>query len=247
MTDGTRPSSPGGDGEGPAGPPILDAVNQPTLPSAGMALVVVLVVLLLLADGEASVAVLWEAGLLTLVVAASVLEETTPGLTLALQVAGALGALVVVAVATRTVDSVVALVEVLPGMVGFVLVALAVFPRTGLGSRRLLKLGSGALLLTVLVSGVLRAATLDLLVVAALGSVLVWDVGEQAICLGEHLGRRASTRRLEVVHAVSGGLVAGVGALAALTVRDLGTPGLPLHSFLLLVVAVLAFAVALYD
>lgn len=246
MRGDTWSSSPSeADGEAPVDPPVLRAVNQPTLPSAGATLAVALCALFLLADGDADLVVLCEALFLSLVVVASVLDDAD--LTRALQVVGVVGSVVVVAVAVTVVDDVVAAVEVFPGMVALVLVVLAVFPRVGPGSRRLLKLGSGALLLSVLVSGVLRAATPDVLVLSAVGSVLVWDLGEQSICLGEHLGRRATTRRVEIAHAAGGTLVAGVALVAALTVGGLGSPDLPLHSFLLLALAVLVFAAALYD
>ncbi len=46
----------------------------------------------------------------------------------------------------------------------------------------------------------------------AVATVLAWDLAEQAIGVGEQLGRAADTRRLEAVHA---GTTAAIGLVAA--------------------------------
>lgn len=57
------------------------------------------------------------------------------------------------------------------------------------------------------------------LVLAALvGAVLVWDAGEFGVTLGQEIGRRANTRRAELVHATGTLAVGGFGAGVALLI-----------------------------
>ncbi len=74
-------------------------------------------------------------------------------------------------------------------------------------------LGAGA---TALFGGVLVAGTFGLppepQLVAAGATVVAWDVGDNAIGLGDQLGRAADTTRAEVVHAAASTAVAAVGA-----------------------------------
>lgn len=96
------------------------------------------------------------------------------------------------------------------GALGVLLAALALVR----GSRRVLGAGVAALLLGILLSGVAGGSTESLLV-AMVATVAAWDVGENAINVGEQLGREANTRRLELTHVASGTAfgagVAGVG------------------------------------
>lgn len=49
----------------------------------------------------------------------------------------------------------------------------------------------------------------------AAGSLLVWDLGENATTLRRQLGRRVDTRRVELTHAVGSGIVGVVAAVVA--------------------------------
>ncbi|MFC4449117.1 DUF7519 family protein [Halorussus aquaticus] len=92
------------------------------------------------------------------------------------------------------------------GAAGFLVVALGVF----WGSRRAVTLGSTALLVAALVGG-LALPTPYLLLPGVIAAVLAWDLGEQAITVGDQLGRETDTTQLEATHA-AGSTVVAVGA-----------------------------------
>lgn len=77
-------------------------------------------------------------------------------------------------------------------------------------SRSTLALGGLGLLLGVVLVGLLGGPTIPLLI-ASIAVVLSWDVSENAITVGERLGRAAETRQIEVVH------IAGTTAVTALS------------------------------
>lgn len=98
---------------------------------------------------------------------------------------------------------------------GLALVALG----TTVGSVGAVVAGSFGLFGGVVLAGLSDAGTLSLLL-ATLGAILAWDLGEQAVTLGRQVGRGAKTGRGELVHAgasllvgiASVGLVGGVSA-----------------------------------
>jgi hypothetical protein len=92
------------------------------------------------------------------------------------------------------------------GLAGFGLLAVGVL----LGSRRGVTLGATVLLIGALGGGLLTNAPY-LLLPGVIATVLAWDLGEQAINVGEQLGRQAETTQLEATHA-AGSTVVGVGA-----------------------------------
>jgi hypothetical protein len=55
-----------------------------------------------------------------------------------------------------------------------------------------------------------------LVLVALVAAVMVWDAGEFGVTLGQEIGRRANTRRGELVHATGTLAVGGFGAGIAL-------------------------------
>lgn len=80
------------------------------------------------------------------------------------------------------------------------------------GSRRAVTIGSFVIFLGVLAGGAIGADTPAVLV-AVVAVVLGWDWGENAINVGEQLGREADTRSGELAHAASS-LLIGAGAAA---------------------------------
>ncbi|WP_137283733.1 DUF7519 family protein [Halorussus salinisoli] len=92
------------------------------------------------------------------------------------------------------------------GAAGFLVVTFGVVR----GSRRAVTLGAVALLVGALVGGLLSGAPY-LLLPGVIATVLAWDFGEQAINVGEQLGRGADTTQLEATHA-AGSTVVAVGA-----------------------------------
>lgn len=145
------------------------------------------------------------------------------------------------------VDSPSVLVETLLGLLGVVAVGLALAPLYGDGSRLLLKAGVAVTFACVLASGLFVEASLLELLVAGAGTIVSFDLGENAIGIGEQLGRRAGSEPIQAVHAVASVAVGAVAVLGCLVVRGVGTPGIPLLSLTLLLVAVLFLAVAIHD
>ncbi|WP_244605525.1 DUF7519 family protein [Halorussus marinus] len=95
------------------------------------------------------------------------------------------------------------------GAAGFVLVAIGL----ARGWRRAVGLGASGLLVGALAGGVLTGAPF-LLLPGVIAAVLAWDFGEQAINVGEQLGRAADTAQLEATHAAASTVVgAGAGGL----------------------------------
>jgi hypothetical protein len=169
-------------------------------------------------------------------------------------VLGGLGALVggvlVVAgagLAVASVSGIPSLATVGFGVAGVLVVGLGTLPLRGTGSRLFVKGGTALLLLSVVAAGLFREATLVVLLVAAAGVVVTWDAAENAITLGEQLGRSTGTWRVEATHLGGTGLAAGAAVVAGLFAQDLGTPGLDLHSLALLLVAVTLLTLALHD
>ncbi|WP_255152535.1 DUF7519 family protein [Halorarius halobius] len=101
------------------------------------------------------------------------------------------------------------------------------------GSRRALGVATGALVCGLLVGGIYGTPP-ELLVVSAGATVLAWDVGDTALGVGEQLGRRARSERLELVHAAASLAVAVVGGAVAYTVFRLAGGGRPLLAVVLL-------------
>ena len=139
------------------------------------------------------------------------------------------------------------------GLLGVPLATVAVLSGVALlalgvhrGSRRAVSLGAFAAFLGVLLAGVVGAAPEPLLV-GATGVVLAWDLGEQAINVGEQLGRAARTTRGELVHAASGTAVGAVAVGLGYGVYVLATGGQPLAALVLLLVAAIALIETVRD
>ncbi|WP_233274761.1 DUF7519 family protein [Haladaptatus cibarius] len=126
------------------------------------------------------------------------------------------------------------------GSLGLVLVALGVVR----GSRRLVTTGSFALLAGVL-SGGLAAAPPELMIPGTMATVLAWDSGEQAINVGEQLGREADTRTLEIMHAAASTVVAISAGGVGYGMYLLGSGGQPMTALVFLLIAALALTSAL--
>jgi hypothetical protein len=121
-----------------------------------------------------------------------------------LGVAGFVGAL---GLAFAEIAGMSGLIRLVPGLIGVLVLALALVPVRGSGSRTLVKVGTGLIFLGVLASGIFNAVSLGVLLLAGTATVVAWDAGEHAINVGEHLGRGRDTRETEIVHVVGTGLV----------------------------------------
>jgi hypothetical protein len=130
---------------------------------------------------------------------------------------------------------------------GVLCVAVGVVPLRGNGSRRLLKIGTALLLLSVLGAAVLHTTSFYPLVVSGTLVVVSYDLGEHAVGLGEQLGRDAATAPVELSHGAATLAVAAVAIFAVSVTSSLGGGGLSLSGLLLLLVALVGLALALHD
>ncbi|WP_436925501.1 DUF7519 family protein [Halosimplex amylolyticum] len=162
----------------------------------------------------------------------------------AVALAVVLGALALVWLDTRDL---LVTAQTVPGMVGVLVLALGVIPARGRGSRRLVKVGSGLVLLSVFATAVVLKPPLQPLLVGTVAAVLAWDLGENAIGLGVQLGRRAETSRVELAHGLGSAAIGAGAVVAGKTVAGVGTPGFPLGVFALLLIGLVLLAGALHE
>jgi hypothetical protein len=154
----------------------------------------------------------------------------------------------VVSVRAGTLAAVLAFLTVLPGdTLGIPLAALGTAAVGGgavRGSRRLATGGATVLFLGVLTSAFTATDPFLPLLGGAL-AVVAWDTVEHGIGVGEHLGRRAATRRLEVTHAAASAIVGLVAVGVSYAVYTVAWGGLPVVALVLFVVAALLLTVGL--
>lgn len=148
----------------------------------------------------------------------------------------AVGAMLIAATAIVLVGG----VGTFAGLIGALVIATGVVT----GSRRGVTLGSGVLLIGLL-SGAVTAAPAELLLPGMMATVLAWDLGEQAINVGEQLGRDADTRRLELAHAAASTVVAVIGGAIGYGIYRVGVGNQPVTALVFLLLAALALASAL--
>ncbi|WP_435362185.1 DUF7519 family protein [Haloarchaeobius sp. DFWS5] len=156
-------------------------------------------------------------------------------------------ALAGVALAWAGVGRLTVTLALAPTILGGLLVAAAVIPRSGTGSRLLLKVGAAVVMVGILVAGITKQVSFGELLLAGVVLVFAWDAGENAMNVGEQLGREPKTWPVEAAHlcgtAIVGAVTIGLGQVT----KGLGTPGLPLGQFALLLVAVVVLTAALHE
>lgn len=157
-------------------------------------------------------------------------RPTRSGTALALSAAG----LAILALAFTTTTA------ALGGFVATVVLAAGVTR----GSRRLVDTAGGLFFVALLFAGVGRGG-IEALLLAAVASVLAWDTAENALSLGEHLGRETPTTRLELVHAAATLAVLVVGAGVVYVLRSAATGGQPITAVVLLLVGATALVAAM--
>jgi hypothetical protein len=84
------------------------------------------------------------------------------------------------------------------------------------------------------------------LLVSLAAAIVAWDAGEQAINVGEQLGRTARTWPSEVVHSLGSTVYGALSVGTAVVLFQADVTGLPLESLLLLLAAAVVLMVALY-
>ncbi|MFA1610317.1 DUF7519 family protein [Halobellus rubicundus] len=111
-------------------------------------------------------------------------------------------------------------------------------------ARRAVTVAGAGFLLAILLAGS-RGAAPEPLLLATLGAVLAWDLGEFAVDVGEQLGREADTDRLLLVHAAVSLLVGVAGAGTAYGVSLAVGGGQPTSAVVFLLVGVVVLVAAL--
>ena len=186
------------------------------------------------------------AGLLTVAGGLSLRRRDWSLLGTGLAAVGAGACAVAVGVATASASGLSELLWVVPGVLGVVLLGLAVVPLRGSGTRWLVKVGAGGVFLSVGMAGLFQVAPLGTLLLAMAGTIVAWDAGEHAIDVGRQLGRTTSTWRLDVSHVGATAVVGGVGVLVGHSVAGMQAGKLSLSAFALLFLALLALTLALH-
>lgn len=137
--------------------------------------------------------------------------------------------------------------EIVPGLLGVVLLTLGLVPVAEGRERRFVTAGAGALVVAVLTSGVLRGAPRVALLAALAATVVAWDAGERAVGLGEHVGRGTSTSSVELAGSAGSAVVGAVAVTVAVVVHSVGATGVPLAGLALLLAAAITLTVALWS
>ncbi|WP_435346381.1 DUF7519 family protein [Haloarchaeobius sp. HRN-SO-5] len=140
-----------------------------------------------------------------------------------------------------------ALVDILPGFVGVLLLGLALVPVRGQGSRWLFRFGVGLVFVGVLTSAVVQETTPADQLFAGTLCVVAWDLGENAISVGRQLGRHAKTWSVELTHFAGTAVVAFLAVRVSNVAAGLETPDASLTTFVVLIVGVLLLTAALHD
>lgn len=164
---------------------------------------------------------------------------------LSLAVAGCLLVTVGIALGVTSPGEMTQRLELLPGLFGLAVLFAGLVPLRSGWERRLVTAGAALLFLGVVTSGVVRGASDSRLLLAGVATVLAWDLGGNAVSLGNQVGRAAETHRTELLHA-GATLVAGAAVfVVALAVAALDVQGLSLTGFAVLLVAGFALVVAM--
>lgn len=137
-------------------------------------------------------------------------------------------------------------IEVLPGIVGLAVLVTGVMAARRGYERFLISAGTGGILLSVFVAGMVQGAAVPAMLAATASTVAAWDCGEQAINLGQQIGRQATTWRAELVHDGAGLVVGGLGVGLGLAFVTAGVSGLPLMGLTTLLAAAVVLAAGLY-
>lgn len=160
--------------------------------------------------------------------------------------AGGLGMAAAAGYAAVSVTQPTQLVELVPGLVGLGLLALGVLPVRSEWARVLVAAGASFVGIGIVASGVVHGAgRLRLLAGMAL-VVIAWDAAEQAVNLGEQVGRRGASLPVVASHSAWSVGVGAVGVAAASGVYSLDVTGLPLVGVGLLLAAAVALATAAF-
>jgi hypothetical protein len=147
----------------------------------------------------------------------------------------AVGAAVVAAVAVAFSSILLAVVVGTVSLLLFVLGLLS-------GYRLAVGVGAGVLFFGLVMGATFGGTGVEVLLVGVVATILAWDVGENAINLGEQVSRTAPTVRAEALHVAASATVGAVGAGLAYATYTTATGGKPLTALFALLLGVLLTA-----
>jgi hypothetical protein len=223
-------------------------IRRPLTISSGLAVAAGLLAVLVVANGPAQLPAIGitVAGLTGIAVGMEMRHRDYPVIDALIAVGGIAGVFAGLGWGVAVTRDIGPKLELLPGLVGlFVLVLGLASVKPGY-ERWFVSVGAGAILLGVLFSGFIKDASAVMLLIATAATVVTWDLGEQAINMGEQLGRQARTWPIELAHGSAGVLVGGFGVVFAIVVGIMNVQGLPLVGLVALLVAGMVLATALY-
>lgn len=125
----------------------------------------------------------------------------------------------------------------LSGIVGPVLVVLAMYPLRATWSRSLTGLGTILLISGVMIRGWLAQIDQIPLLGAVLMTILAWDAAEQAITLGDDVGRGARTFVVSIAHTLSSLAIGLLAITVATGIYGMAPVTIPLGAVALLLSA----------
>lgn len=143
-------------------------------------------------------------------------------------------------------ESMTAVAELVPSLVGLGLIGLGLSWVRLLPSRPLVTVGAACIASTALISGVVDETPALSVIVAVAATAIAWDAAEQAISLGEQVGRGTDSTGVELAHSGASAVVAAVAVATAAAVKAIGTTEVPLGGLVLLLGAAIVLLVALY-
>lgn len=226
---------------------VKKAVFRPALPSASVAVAIAVGVVLSLGADEAVFSTLAvQAGGLVIVgigIASSRRGHRTRGTALGIVGAGvAVGGLALFVGEHHALSYTL---RFLPGLFGVPLLVGALLPVRANGSRLACKIGTGGVFLTVVFSALFRAVGEFHLLLVAVATIVAWDAADNAVGIGEQLGRTATAWRLQATHSAGSAVVGLTGVAVIYLVRHIAVSDLSLAAFALLFVAVLLLLAAI--
>lgn len=227
--------------------PVLGHTARPLTVSAGLSVLAGVLAMLAVANGSGQVIALLIslAGAAGIALGVEARHRSHRVLGVGLAIAGVLGVLAAIGWGITRTATVPQRTEVLPGLLGFPLLVTGLTAGVRGYERWFVSAGAGMILLTVIVSGLVQDAPVVAMLVATAAIYVAWDVGEQAINLGQQVGRQANTWQPELVHCGVAVLVGGVGVVLGMAFHTIGVSGLPLLGLTALLAAALVLAAAL--
>lgn len=132
----------------------------------------------------------------------------------------------------------------LSGILGLVVLAIALVPARQWYTRGFVIVGAGLLYTSVLVSGLLQTVAIDRLLVAGAATVVVWDMADRGVTLGRQVGRDARTGRLTGLHLAVSAFVLGVMVILAVGLLRVVRVGLSFTALMLLLLSSVVFLMA---